>query len=236
MSRRGEFLFPILLPAALLLLLNMFTFLTRKELDSSFPEGIFKLSLLLGIGPTLNAHRKEMDEITAPFHLMLPVSSLEKFVSRWLLTFGLAFVGSLCVIIVLCNAFALVNFMAGKGDAIFVFPSTQILLNSLQSFFVFHSIYFLGGVRFRKNAFLKTIFSMIGYMFGVFCLFMILLSTGFLKDLFADVSLPQIFEKISRGPQDGIGLSLIKISWTIVLPVLLYISAYFHSDEFEARS
>jgi hypothetical protein len=108
------------------------------------------------------------------------------------------------------------------------------MLSTLGMFTLSHGVFFTGGIFFRKNALMRTIFAFLAYAAlvslgtGVF-----VFSSGSEKML-----LTLAMSAAGLGVTDTIFSSvqgLERVLWCGVLPLLLYIAAYFSATENEVR-
>lgn len=116
---------------------------------------LFGAMLFVGLVLISRLFRGFQSRERGTYLMMIPASTDEKFVLQWLVSFvGYYHFAILCVSLggtlsILVNAF-LYEF-AAVG---FIVPSG--LWPSLQTFFLFHSIFFAGAILFKGNNFLKT--------------------------------------------------------------------------------
>lgn len=235
-SRQGELLLPLLLPTAIYTLSETGSLLTGSA-AGSWGQTSFIIALLLGLGAAVNAHRKEIDTGTASFHLLLPVTHGERFLSRMAMTLGVCFAGQLLVLMILANLFAAISSFMGFSSMQFVKPSGNFLLISLSLFLPLHSLYFAGGVFFRRSPFIKSTLFALAYA-AALGLFMLVLILGGLAQK-ADFSLEQMMKMVMTTDSVAYGFEASmwcsRIAWQLVAPLLLYAAAYHRSCENEVR-
>jgi len=178
------------------------------------------------------------------FYISLPASSLEKLLSKLLITnIGYVTVSSILYFIFSVIVFLFNSVIFGFAHEIFN-PFHPVILNCIRIYLITHSIFFLGAVFFRKNAFLKTIVSLFVialvyavYILGISSLMYIFSSFSrhiyFSFDLFKNFSqngivYPSVVRVIA-----GILLYTIRILFWFFLAPLLWIISYFRLKEIE---
>ena len=96
------------------------------------------------------------------FYVTLPASSLEKLLSKLIITSIGYIIGSLILYFLFSVAvFFLNTLIFGFGHQIFN-PFHPIILHCIRIYFVTQSVFLLGALYFKRNAFLKTILSLFG--------------------------------------------------------------------------
>lgn len=147
--------------------------------------------------------------------LTLPATTFEKLFAAWLIS------SLLYTIIVMTGLIGLSFFVesvsamfAGAGINYTLFnPFSADALNSIGTYFVFHSLFMLGAVYFRKNNFLKTIFTLI-------LLFILLMSISATALLLMGDRIEAVVEITLFDDMSGIQI----IVWTVLTLFILFLS------------
>ena len=129
---------------------------------------MFSNILLIGGFVTASMAFSELQEQKTGIHyMMLPGSTLEKFVSKLLLTsigWALAVVIVFALGTVLGVAISSIFFATNPG---IVLPTTRDMWITIATYLVSHSIFIFGSIYFRKAAFIKTAAGVIGAAFSL---------------------------------------------------------------------
>jgi hypothetical protein len=233
--QKSEVMWPLALPWLLVSLGSMIGILRGNGVDS-FPSGLFLLGLVLGLWTALNAWRPEKEAPTTAFYVMIPVTTFEKYLCRCVVTLLMPFgVGLLGVLFLQFTFGLLAQLMSQRVAWETLVPSLRFLLVFGLGYFFLHSMFFWGGLFFRKAAFLKTCFTFVFY-FGL--LGILALSSAFFgltqaveKRFEFHFSLEnfnpeQFFEVFS-----AYGV----LAWGVVFPFLLHFATFFRLKEFEVN-
>jgi hypothetical protein len=218
----------VLLASAALLCLTSIVYIANFEpgnVPAEPPVGVVLFAIyLLGFGLLLTSEIfRDMHHPLERYHyLMLPVSNLERFLSRYLLT------GPLLVIYVLL-AFMVMDWTGNllaqwlKGASAPAFSLAQFPVTLLLRVYLFaHLIAFLGAICFRSMYLVKTILALVAVWLG-----MVIAAYLALRIFYFDA-----FEWGSFGPVGSLRLSLVPLfeaswmNWTIALGMscwLLYV-------------
>jgi hypothetical protein len=146
--------------AALLFLFNLVSpdniYTVSRE-----PTLYYLILFLGGIGITHVAFKDLHDKKRTYLFLTVPASTLEKFLCRWFLT-SFGFVAATLLL------YTFIYWIIGLFVAI-IYHQELVLFNPLRHnshilfysscYFFWHSLFFLGAIYFKKNQFLKTVFS-----------------------------------------------------------------------------
>lgn len=232
MSRLAEQLLPLVVPSAVYTLWAMGRLLNGGAVDN-WGDTSFKIGLLLGIGAAVGAHNKEVDPASASFHLLLPASHAERFVTRWLLTFGLSFFGQLLLLTVLANLFSAVSVLFGRTEKWLIVPEFSGLVQSFGLYFPVHGIFFAGGIFFKRNPLVKSILAAMVYGGALSFLAVVLTFVGVGNKVSYDLGQLLNAEGVSGG-FDSTKLA-VQCAWLLIFPVLLYVAAFFRACENEVR-
>lgn len=142
--------------AAILLLYNLFTsdnILVVSEHPTAF------IWLLFGGGCWIssNAFRNWHETPEAYFFLMMPSSSLEKFLARWFLTS----IGYAIFLLLFYSVFywfiAAITLLLTHQSYFVAIPFTPRIWHLILNYIVLQSVFLLGSVYFKKLALIKTI-------------------------------------------------------------------------------
>jgi hypothetical protein len=164
---------------------------------------------------------------------MLPASHGERFGTRLLLTFVLPFFGQAVLLTLLANVFALLGAALGRGFAGPLLPDAHGLLSTLGYYVTAHSIFFAGGLFFRGNALVKTLLASLGYAFALGIVFLAFSAAGVAEKVSFDLSFPGNVDGVSTAVTTATSVS--RVAWTAVLPLFLYVAAFFRARENEVR-
>ena len=96
-------------------------------------------------------------------YILLPVSNLEKLVGSWIISGPLYILGFSMLVFIIQLIASLVT--AHYENVFGVFSNAYF--KAISAYFILHSIFFLGAVWFRKNNFLKTVFSIFLFLASV---------------------------------------------------------------------
>jgi hypothetical protein len=237
-TRRGDYLLPLSLPLGVFLLMRLLALLGGGNV-TAFPMTTLELGLLVGVASAVNAYRPEKDPASASFHVMLPVTAAEKFLVRWVLGFGLTFVGVFLGLLVLTFFFSALGWAQGRGAFQAHMPGAKELSMAFTKFLAVHSAFFCGGIFFKGNAFIKTLVSLLTYAFGLYALVGGLILWGatprgiFQPGGTIPTDIPERIE--AAGQAFAFAESATMVGWLIVMPLFLYLAAYFRTVEHEVR-
>ena len=168
--------------------------------------------------------------------LMLPASTFEKFLVRFLFSTAVIIIGSALI----CWLSSLLSGIANAilyDQSITLFnPFKSSVWHMIQAYLVFQPLFFLGAVWFRKNHFLKTILTL-------FCLQIIIsLISGGLGYMFLYRFLEGNFNSLaesfflSHRIMDGRVLAAaLRILLQGIIPVSCWVAAYFRLKEAEVK-
>lgn len=126
-------------------------------------HGIFFINALFvaGLIATSLVFRDFYAKDRGYFSLLLPASSFEKYLSKFLITTAGYVVGGIVVYFVYsCMAMGIAYALFGGSYGIFN-PFTASLWKLIGGYIVAHSIFFFGAVFFRNAAYVKTLLSLI---------------------------------------------------------------------------
>ena len=172
--------------------------------------------------------------------LMLPATSLEKFLSKGVLT---AFAYPIALIVVFFLASVIIEplLLLFFGNPITLFnPFTRDIVSQFATYWVWQSIFLLGATYFHKGHFFKTILSL-----GVLGFVLAGLGLLFVKIIFSikyGTSLRTFdvvfsFDSLLFQPASGaLGAfrAFGKIVYFVVLPLFCWITAFFRVEEVQA--
>ncbi len=172
--------------------------------------------------------------------LMLPATSLEKFLSKGLLTlvaYPLALIALFFLSSLIIEPLQLLFF----GNPVTLFnPFTKAMASQLALYWVWHSIFLLGSTYFHKGHFFKTILSLgvIGIVLGSLGLLFvkIIFSLKYGSSLRAfDVVFS--FDSLLFQPASGVVGAfrvLSRLLSFVVLPLFCWVTAFFRVEEVQA--
>jgi hypothetical protein len=232
LSRFSDQMLPLLVPTMLYSLWALGSLLNGGVVDG-WGSGSFSFGLMLGISAAANAHRMENNQSTAVFHLLLPATHCEKFFGKWMLSFGLCFFGQALWLTILANAFALIGAIKGGSIPSPLLPESNQLSSELEMYLVTHSVFFAGGVFFKRNVIIKTILSSTAFAAAAGLVVLVLVSAGVIPR--STFTLERLIEFQGAGSGSSFGKRVFHVAWFYVLPVFLYAAAYRRSGRNEAR-
>jgi hypothetical protein len=153
------------------LLFQLMTSQSWQEIRIIDHPNFYDLALfILGISLTERIFREIHDEVKGPAYLTLPASTLEKFLSRFVLCTIIIFVGiTMYLFLVSLSLGGVNNLLTGESNKFFQ-PFNKQILTTGWTFFISQSCFMLGAIYFKKNSFIKTILSIVTY----FLIFLIL--------------------------------------------------------------
>ena len=214
-----------------------------EEMMNNFHLGAYLAMLFLGVvfiaGRSLNDMNSSEKSIS---QIMIPSSNFEKFVVPLISSSILWIVVSL----ISYELFALVINLLWSGVFnislgyfnVFNFGSEKVVGEILKSFFLIHSIFFLGAAAFKKYPIGKTALStfIFNSFFTFLSLFLILIIFGSFTE-FGLVTKSVVEETFYNGKLTMELLKNIKdvaeIVFILVIPIILYTAAYFKLKERE---
>jgi hypothetical protein len=230
-ARRSEILLPLILPATVYSALSVLQILYGTPIEG-WPSTAFAGSSLLALYVAANIHRKDLDPGTASLYLLLPVSHCERFTARWLLTCFFPFTAQLALLTLLAYIFGSISFAQGTSMALQPLPTQDLFTRSLPAFIVAHSIFFAGGIFFRKHPMIKTTFSVLAMVTLLFAVKITIGIAGVMQKpgFDFDLNLGAIREGLPAAQWANI------FAWLLVLPLGLYSAAYQRNRENELRA
>ena len=204
---------------------------------------IFYVLSLLTLGPifTSSAFNELNNKSSAHHYLSIPASTLEKLISKWLVT-GILFVIAFNVFYFLYALFSnvLTSSFFGLNTPTFNPFERQLELDGFTPFFfcklylALHTVYLAGAIYFGKFAYFKTMiaqstifFTMVGLIAGIASLFLL----PYWGENFANI-------RVQRDDwvMENIGNALPTIGWTmlfVVFPLWILTYSYFKLKEKE---
>lgn len=230
LSRRASQLLPLVVPPALFLLGALWSLMTGGNV-TVWPSTSFSVALILAVEAAAQAHRRELDSGTAAFYMLLPVSHTERYLSRWILSFALPFVGQLILLTALANIVAGIGSIMGREWAGPILPSVPMLLGDLATFATVHSVFFAGGIFWRTNPVIKTIAATIGY--GMVALMALAVAGAVSVKGGASSNFSWSNDGATEAFQ-ALG-DVGNLAWRVALPLLLYAAAFYRAKENEVR-
>lgn len=220
--------------AALMLVHGLFTAAFRQSPDNVFPAWGFGMLLIWGAIAASKSFSDLHDKTQNDAFLLLPASTLEKVASRLLLvTVGLGL-----YIIVFTNVVSWINALLGFvmfGRRDLLFPIFVADFRLLAFFIVNQSVFFLGAAWFRKNQFVKTVFTLTVVSIGLVIFAGLVLSLFFpeIRDPFATDMLEVDFGAFYAAyePHFRFLLSFLVFTYFAVLPVFCWVVAWMRVKE-----
>lgn len=231
---RGKLLMPLLLPPLLFTAFALSRLAFGIKIDE-WGETSYLLGLMLALNAAANAFRRELEPESASVHLLLPASHLERFLVRWCLSFLLAFGMQLIILVALSNLFAFAQASATQQTlTTWLAPDFAAIQRIFRNFILMHAIFFTGGLYFRKNPVLKSIFAMHGYV-AILALVGGLISYAGYK-VFRSEGMSMVHSILGAVAKDApLSSPAVYLSWYVLFPALLYLCAFFRSQEIEAN-
>ncbi len=151
----------------------VFVFWTLLSLGSG---GVLSLSLytfVLYVGGFVMTSRsfKELHNSEIAYHyLTLPCSNLERFLSKWVIT-SVGYAIALLALFLIYNVLQIViHYILFSHGIPFINIFDPVLLRSMGTYIILHSIVFLGAVVFKRYSLLKTAL-FVGCLMLVFTIF-----------------------------------------------------------------
>lgn len=123
----------------------------------SLKTSLFITFLITGLVFTSSAFKELQEPTTSVSFLTLPASNFEKFLTGWLFTFSLYSIVSYILYQLSYLFISLLAFAAYGTSPALVSISWNELGIVFMVLFIVHSVFFLGGVWFKKMAFFKTL-------------------------------------------------------------------------------
>lgn len=124
--------------------------------------------LIWGLLVTSDIFQDLHSSTTAYQSLTLPATSVEKFLTAWIITLPIFLLVSFAAILILSLItslfYSIINSAVIFGP--FISPFSPETISFASSYFLYNSIFLLGAVLFRKNNFLKTILAIITIVFS----------------------------------------------------------------------
>jgi hypothetical protein len=230
-ARRGEVFLPLLIPAAAYLAISLLQVLYGAAVQG-WPATAFAVGSLIAFYITANIHRKDLEPGTASLYLLLPVSSCERVLARWLLTCLFPFAFLTVTLTLLALLFGAVSFADGKALVLEFAPRDALFQSSLPKFIAAHSAFFAGGIFFRKNPIFKTVLVALTI---TLLLFATKISIGVSGALHNDAfDLGMNFGSLQKDLPTALWGNM--IAWLGVMPIGLYLAAYFRNADNELRA
>lgn len=172
--------------------------------------------------------------------LMLPISSVERFIEKWLIFTPAFIIASMVFTFITSGAASLLNLIVFKQSVGLFNPFTAEAWKLIPIFLVVQSIFYLGSAWFRKAAFFKVLLSLfcLNTIFSILATILaFLLVRPYVQDSFAfhqfNVQAGQISSQIPQlqGAADFYWGLLKVLFWTI-LPIS-YVISWFRIRERE---
>jgi len=169
-------------------------------------------------------------------YLLVPVSPFEKYLSRLVLS-GVGFVVLTAVLMALYSVMLLaLSMLMVKAPSPIFNPLSHTVLIQAKTYLTIHAAFFLGAIYFRKNAFLKTVFTIFVVGIGMAIISMILGQMVF-RD-FLQMHLQYSTQDgliFSGNPFEGIAIwgNILKYLLTFCLPLWLLVIAFVRFRESE---
>jgi len=188
--------------------------------------------LIAGFVFTSRGFANVNNKVKSMQYLILPASIFEKFFTIWLITSVCYMLTSTFMLITVSFLISIIGTLFFNLEFIVFNPFTNNYGTALLVYILFHSLFFLGAIYFKKHHFFKTILSMfaINMLLSIWFVFLtyILFNTdgNFSFDYFhfSNTIFVDTFETVMKR-------SLL-IFWS-VMSVYLYIVAYFRLTEKE---
>jgi hypothetical protein len=167
--------------------------------------------------------------------LLLPCSTLEKYLSRYVLTSWLvvaAGVGFYSFFIFLARgAYALID---GQPFVFSVF-FTRVQMWILLGYLIVHPIFLAGAVFFKKQPFLITVAAIYALTFVLMCFISLLKHVLYWNTIFLPVSSTTAFNPLEGYHWDLLGIAFLWARWpSVVLPPLIFLIGYIRLKETES--
>lgn len=101
--------------------------------------------------------------------LTLPATNLEKFFAAWIIsTVGYTIIAMLAIVFLSATIETISAFQLGTLSNFSLFnPFDPIILYTIEGYFYYQCIFFLGAIYFKKNNFLKTLLSAIIFVLSI---------------------------------------------------------------------
>jgi hypothetical protein len=148
--------------ATISVLVLLFSLISVAKLDAAnFHPVMFVLVLFIGgLWLTSKSFTDVHDSEKNRHFLMLPISNLERFLGRLILTTVGYVAGIAIVFFVISLLLAGITFLAFKQSSVIFNPFDVTMLKSFADYIFFQSIFFLGAIYFRSKNLSKTIISL----------------------------------------------------------------------------
>ena len=172
--------------------------------------------------------------------LMLPATSLEKFLAKGVLTafvYPVALIAVFFLSSVITEPIQLLFF----GNPVTLFnPFTRAMASQLALYWVWHSIFLLGSTYFHKGHFFKTVLSLgvIGIALGVLGLLFVKIVFSIkygssLRTFDVIFSFDSLLFQPARGAAGAFRV-FSKVLYFVVLPLFCWVTAFFRVEEVQA--
>lgn len=155
--------------------------------------------------------------------LTLPATATEKFISAWLVTSVFYTIAIMLAIFLLSfSVESLGAIIRGSWARFELFnPFTADVANTVSSYFLYHSVFFLGAIYFRKNNFLKTVLAYITVVIAILIVFsLLMLIIGFSYQ--GELNVTMQAESISQLFPEHLH-SALRILFTLLMLFLAYV-------------
>ncbi|MCP4131116.1 MAG: hypothetical protein GY754_09060 [bacterium] len=228
---------------SILFIVNISSILSSQHWN--FNHVFYPLTLFIGGFIFTSQSFSELNqEQSRIFYLTIPASSLEKLISKLMIT---SF-GYIVVSLVLYFLFSVILFLINSGIFGFAHPVFNpyhpVILRSIGVYFVTQSLFLFGAVYFRKNAFMKTVVWVFvltlvytAFLTGISYVFYKIIS--FNKHIYLSMEIfDAMFQEVCLFPPvmngfSGIVFYSIRILFWFVLAPLFWTISYFRLKEIE---
>ncbi len=205
--------------AAILLLYNLISPFNIHSINNH-PSMYYLILFLGGIWVTSACFRDVHDKKQAYFLLTLPASSLEKWLSRLLLTSVGFAVGALVVYSVIYWVIGLLTSLIFRQHLVLFNPFNPTIWRYILQYAVLQSVFFLGAIYFKKHSLIKTILALclIGIVLTIFGFFISLFT---FKHIFMHFF---IFPNFSDLHLFSFASTLYLLIWALITPCCWLVS------------
>ncbi|MCG8569379.1 MAG: hypothetical protein MJB14_04500 [Spirochaetes bacterium] len=138
--------------------LNILQLQNNQVID---PSGSLVLLIILGFIVISQTFSEFQESEQSTYYLLIPASQLEKWFSKWLVSSIIYFIISVMSLMINVLFLSLLKSILLTSSFQFTFFSFLNVLKTFLFFITFHSIFFFGSIFFKKNQFLKTLFTLV---------------------------------------------------------------------------
>ncbi len=222
-----------LIVAGAFLSLSIFSALMKSRTDVS---GFLFISLFMGIIFTSVSFSVAHNREAGVFYFTLPASVEEKFLVKFLFTAIFSFFSSVLTLFLTSLLTGIIGSLFFGLSFTFFDPFKNSIFKIFLTYLYFHSIFFLGGILFKKNNFLKTVLSLV-ILFFIFTIVMSFLAVNIFSLLYnnftGEFNASNFFDFFNYN-SNALAVAF-KIVFLYLVPPVLYIFSYLKFKKLENK-